>query len=281
MNRYNNGYTLFLPIETKGFLEPWLITQFKDTESLFMMETPENENISRNFVENIIKQLQLQSKATENNPMKLKLFKTSLNISDTFMKDPMVMYNGLRKWIVIERQLEKVPKVEYENYSHMFRLIQNLVTSVESNKDTIKKLDLFNNFIDAEMCKKKCIIYQEESLSLSLKVSDELNSIIKVTEDLLNHVIAFLKLWQNNEVGVRKGLLKPQHFMLDIIQSWFEELADVLWNTREQNLASLKNKEIAIHDELYQKVDDLLNQLVLHSFIVEEQPSLVLRTKTK
>lgn len=280
MNGYNNGYTLFLPIETKGFLEPWLNSQFEDTESLFMMETPDNKNKSRTFVENIIKQLQLQSKATENNSMKQKLFKTSLNISDTFMKDPMVMYIGLRKWIAIERQLKKVPEVEYENYSHMFCLIQDVVTSVESNKDTLKKLNLFNNWLDDETSKKKSIMYQEQSLSLSLKVSDELKSIMKVTEDLLNRVIMFLKLWQNNEVGVRKGLLKSQTFALDIIQSWFEELADVLWNTRN-HVSSLKTKEIAIHDELYRKVDNLLNQLIMHSFIVEEQPSLVLRTKTK
>lgn len=247
-----------------------------------MKETLEHKSITCTFVENIIKQFQLQSKASPNNSIKQLLFNTSLNISDKFMKDPMVLYIGLRKWVLIERLLENLSQDEYVIYSHMFKLMQDLVTSVESNKDTIKSLKFFNNWLEDEVNKKKCILYKEQSLSLSLKVSDELNLIIKITEDLQNRVIRFLILWQSNEIGVRKGLLKSNTFTLDIIQNWFEQLTDVLWNTREQVKTLISEfQENSINQELNQRVENLINQLIAHSFIVEEQPSLVLRTKTK
>lgn len=247
-----------------------------------MKETLEHKSITSTFVENIIKQLQLQSKASPNNSIEQLLFNTSLNIIDKYMKDPMVLYIGLRKWVLIERLLANLSQDEYVNYSHMFKLMQDLVTSVESNKDTIKSLKFFNNWLEDEVNKKKCILYKEQSLSLSLKVSDELNFIIKITEDLQNRVIRFLVLWQSNEIGVRKGLLKSNTFTLDIIQNWFEQLTDVLWNTREQVKTLISEfQENSINQEINQKVENLINQLIDHSFIVEEQPSLVLRTKTK
>ncbi|CAO1325213.1 unnamed protein product [Diamesa serratosioi] len=284
MNLYNNGYVLFLPIETKDYLEHWLNTQFPVTESLFMKQTEELKIISSNFVENVIKQLQLQSKAFQDFPIKQKLFNTSLNVSDKFVNNPMVLYIGLRKWILIKRQLERLTEQEYENYSHTFSLIDELVLRVELIKDTIKSLNFFNSLLEVEVSQNKCDIYQEQSSSLNIKLTEQLISIIKLIENVENRVIMYLKMWHHNEVGVRKGLFKSNTAALNCIQSWFEQVADVIWNTQEQmkNLKThYQDESKTIYQQLYQQINNLMLQLINNAFIVEEQPSLVLRTKTK
>lgn len=224
----------------------------------------------------------MQSNVSQNDSIRQLLYNTSLNIRNQFTKVPMVLYIGLRKWVLIERLLGNLSQEEYVIYSHMFKMIQDLVTKVETNKDTIKSLHFCNSWLEGEVNKKKCVMYKEQSLCLSSKIGEELNSIIMITEDLQSRVITFLILWQSNEVCVRKGLLKSNTFTLDIIQCWFEQLTDVLWNTREQVKTLISEfQENSINEELNQKVDILINQLISHAFIVEEQPSLVLRTKTK
>ena len=253
------------------------------TESLFVKKDPENKTIN-SFVENVLKQLQLQLKTVQDDAIKQKLSNASLNISNKFLSDPLVLYIGLRKWVLIERQLEKLSQEEYVNYSHVFNLIQDIVSRVELNKETIKSLNLVNSWLDVEVCENNSLIYQEQSSSFSLKATEELKSILKLIDNLQNRVIVFLKTWQNNEICVRKGQLKSNTAALDIIQSWFEQTADLLCSTRKQ-LNALKTNFQEQSKPIYQELDEknykLLIQLINNSFIVEEQPSLVLRTKTK
>lgn len=101
-----------------------------------------------------------------------------------------------------------------------------------------------------------------------------------------------LKVWKHEQQQMANGIPKTHFVSLDRLQLWCEELAELIWKTYEQlkevehilvngiiqtgNAADLKFVQ-ARTDEVLRLLQELLN----HSLIVEEQPPQIIKMKTK
>ncbi|KAJ8705017.1 hypothetical protein PYW08_012337 [Mythimna loreyi] len=84
----------------------------------------------------------------------------------------------------------------------------------------------------------------------------------------------------------------PMQSNLNTIQEWCEQLADLIWLTRQQvnNVARINTKTIVelrqphlaeMLDEMSKQVTGLLSTLVTSTFVIEKQPPQVMKTNTR
>lgn len=122
-------------------------------------------------------------------------------------------------------------------------------------------------------------------LQMLLKIRNILSGI----QDVQNIVIRNrLGKWKREQVlGGIGGAFSND--VLDQIQKWFEALADVILNSiRLIETITSASKQTFCSDDLIIKINmtydgllSLLRQLVISSFIVEEQPSQIMETNKK
>lgn len=101
-----------------------------------------------------------------------------------------------------------------------------------------------------------------------------------------------LKVWKHEQQQMANGIPKTHFVSLDRLQLWCEELAELIWKTYEQ----LKEVERILQTGIMQtgnaadlkfvqtRTDEvrwLLQELLNHSLIVEDQPPQIIKMKTK
>lgn len=130
-----------------------------------------------------------------------------------------------------------------------------------------------------------------EFKTLRISFVEAFNNVIETAEYVLNEIIAeHLQNWRENQILVGNGFQQLDPEILNKIQSWCENLAQVLWNTRMQLMAApmysgqLDDEDKYIHNvlnELSVKVLKIMHTLVKETVIIEVQPPQVIKKNTR
>ena len=120
---------------------------------------------------------------------------------------------------------------------------------------------------------------------------EKFNTIITTAGYVINEIInKHLFNWRENQVLVGNGFRPIDPKVLNKIQNWCENLAQMLWLTRKHlKLIPMYCEQINIDDQQipdmimdnFSKVVDLLQILIKQTVIVEVQPPQVLKTNTR
>lgn len=121
------------------------------------------------------------------------------------------------------------------------------------------------------------------------RIEKDIENILIHSKTILDKVVLnYLLQWKLNQRLASNGGKFIN--LLPLLQEWFENLADLLWNTREQiKIASktrlhLNSHLSEVHDGLpqhLQEATNLLSILITNSFVIEQQPKQVTKTHTR
>jgi hypothetical protein len=105
------------------------------------------------------------------------------------------------------------------------------------------------------------------------------------TNSTINKLLGYLNQWHLNQVQLANDSPAATTISLDILQAWFENLAKVLLQTRQQvkvvtMFENEGNSDVSL-PSLYAKCCELLENLIKSSFVIEKQPPQVMKTQTR
>lgn len=143
---------------------------------------------------------------------------------------------------------------------------------------------------------------QSRKATLETWITREANTLQKYRQDLSEkHQRTLALLRKQQTVIVDDELIQwkrrqqlagnggPPEGSLDILQSWCEKLADVVWQNRQQlrrvdhltQQLPIPGPTEELLKELNATITDIISALVTSTFIIEKQPPQVLKTQTK
>jgi len=218
-------------------------------------------------------------------------------------------------------QPQESTKTQAFEFNQIYQAIEKLSLNVRSNESDNRKLIEKCKSLSCdihEVAKKNAQLdawsaqnpenrenSEQMKRDLQAKLTFSLNELTGMRlslVDMFKETIALIELTQQkvidghlNQWLMQQGLLgngaePASNNSLEIIQGWCEHLAEVLWETREQIKIVTKFRQQLNADEsnlpdylpeLLKRVTKLLEHLITRSFIVEKQPSQVLKTNTR
>lgn len=239
----------------------------------------------------------------------------------------MQTYLNLRKCLILERQLvspndpstDDAIRVHDHDQIEVSNKIRQLLNSLKqidnSNKlitlrydkatvqyhDFTKQNSYFNeirmNMTQSEFENQKIYIQQQNSrikYEFDL-ICQSFHQIEKDIEHILiqcrtvldNDVLNYLLQWKLSQRFASNGAKLVN--MLPLLQEWFENLADLIWNTREQIKIALKIRlnltsqinGVDVLPQYLHEATNLLSILITNSFVIERQPKQVTKTHTR
>lgn len=124
-----------------------------------------------------------------------------------------------------------------------------------------------------------------------LALVDSFKNVITLIQQIQQKVIGkYLANWKVNQGKVGNGAMPMSPNTLDMIQSWCENLAEIIWSTREQIRQVAKYKKqlgaeepnfLDFLPQLQQESTNLLTNLITSTFVIEKQPPQVMKTNTR
>lgn len=147
--------------------------------------------------------------------------------------------------------------------------------------------DFYQTFEEQRIAQRLHIQKSSDQVTAAkLEMVEKFKTVLTLTADVQQiKVFEYLNQWHFNRVQEENGN-KSNFINLDVIQSWFENIARILWRTCEQLKAVMALKQHPSVDEsllqgLLDKSNELLVNHIKKSFIVEKQPPQVLKTNTR
>ena len=155
------------------------------------------------------------------------------------------------------------------------------------NEMTTQNPDYYKSFEDQRYAQNLHIQSSSDRLTAAkLELIEKFKTVLTLTEDVQQtKIFEYLNQWRLNQVQ-EANVNEPNSISLDVIQSWFENIARILWNTCEQLKSVIALKQYPMVDEsllqdLLEKSNELLVNHIKRSFIVEKQPPQVMKTNTR
>lgn len=295
---------------------------------MILEHDPQYEIESARFLNDLI--IELERKATEMSSddlitAKIRLMESAKNFRQLFSHNPSQLYSHLRNCLMFEKQMlcypEECAMTQNTEFTQIFQAMEELMQRVRANeienRNLKKKYELFccelhevskNNaqydLLDTQNPERRdqiATMKQEQQARLQaslnqltgmrLNLVDKFKGTIELTESVQQKVVdKYLQQWRMNQGLSGNGAPPSNANNLDIIQGWCENLAEILWNTREQiKMVSKYRKQLNVDEqnlpdflpELFAKSTNLLEHLITRSFIIEKQPPQVMKTNTR
>lgn len=285
------------------------------------------EHNAQRFVE-IIKQALVSRLPAENDDLvaRKRLQDTLKNLQQLNSFTAVRLYSNLRTCLLNERQLclpndhpspyALVPEQDHIEIYTTLRQLLDMVTQITvRNKQITHEYERFAlNYHDYQKvnsqlneANNKSLTPEEEQQKEILKkhsaqmdlaynrifqsfhqLESEFEKILIMTKSVLDKVISnYLMQWKMNQCLAGNGARFSDS--LHILQDWFEHLAEIIWNTREQIKIASKTRllfpnQAAVRDLLpqhLQEATNLLSSLITSALVIEKQPPQVMKTNTR
>lgn len=292
-------------------------------------QDPQYEQEAAQFFHGLITELERKSEEiVDDNQItcKLRLCESARQFRQLFSHNPGQLYSHIRMGLDFERQLicypESVGFVQDQEIQEITRALHELHKLVRANdydnKTLQKDYEVF--YLEVHEFSKKQAALNNEQMNLTqdmrdrnlqlmdekqakldqalnqltgkrLALVDSFKNVIGLITQIQSKVIGkYLANWKVNQGKVGNGAMPMSANTLDMIQSWCENLAEIIWSTREQIRQVAKNKkqlgaeEPTFLDYLPQLQSDstsLLTNLITSTFVIEKQPPQVMKTNTR
>ncbi|XP_055323870.1 signal transducer and activator of transcription 5B-like isoform X1 [Sitodiplosis mosellana] len=321
--RIKSLYNENFPLEVRILCAAWIEERIK-AEQYIDINDPQYEQRAANFISNLIQQLELEKQRLKK-PEELSIKYRIEDAMRTFTQNiysPGQLYKQIRDALMYEQHIldscANNPQLNYVDNEvlEINDKIKNLRTLIMHNNEagnrykheleqcmlryseSTKRIQEMSNMPKTQDNEDRCAAFMEECKRQVCLMSDNINqrrieiySSIRTVIDLLDEVQKIvihkrLGKWQRDQALAGNGAPLPLN-ALDEIQIWFEDLAELIWNTRtlidtmRKSHMPLSQANFDGFEVAYREITNLLQNLIVSGFIVEKQPPQVMKTNTR
>lgn len=319
-NLYNDNF----PLEVRIVCADWIEERIKG-EDFMDINDPQYEQRAANFLHNLIQQLE-QEKLKLKRPEEVSIvyrLEEAIRIFTMNIYSPGQLYKQIRDALAYEqhflqnctnnpsqmtymdteamqiaeklKQLRQLILINGDNCNRYKHELEQYMINFSEGTKRIQELNNMQPTPEIEErraqmvdeYKRKMHQMTESINARRLELYTNIRSVTEILSEVQKVVIhKRLGKWQRDQALAGNGspLAMSQ---LDEIQSWFEELADLIWSTRtlidtirKTNLP-INQGNADVFEAAYREVTTLLQNLIVSGFIVEKQPPQVMKTNTR
>ncbi|XP_065076388.1 signal transducer and transcription activator isoform X2 [Ochlerotatus camptorhynchus] len=318
---YGNSF----PIEVRHYLAEWIEEKLLNVQTYQHEQDSAYEQDAATFLNQLINELERTAinLPEDNVTGRIRLNESARNFRQLFSHNPVQLYSHLISCLQRERQCIAYPEdcvnVQDPEIAEVINGLQQLQMFVRANETENRNLvkDYEHLLLEIhEITKNKAqmeaisneqlreharvtVTQQERSVNETvtlitgkrLNLVDNFRKTIQLTSQVQDKVLhKYLTQWKINQGFAGNGASGMSASNLDTIQAWCENLAEIVWNTKDQIRLAMKNKsklnieEPNLPDFLPQslvEVTNLLKALITTTFIIEKQPPQVMKTNTR
>lgn len=318
---YGNSF----PIEVRHYLAEWIEERLLNVPVYQHEQDSAYEQEAATFLNQLINELERTAinLPEDNVTGRIRLNESARNFRQLFSHNPVQLYSHLINCLQRERQCIAYPEecvnVQDPEIAEVINGLQQLQMLVRANENDNRNLvkDYEHLLLEIhEITKNKAqmeaidnaqlreharaaLVQQERNVNETvtlitgkrLNLVDNFRKTIQLTSQVQEKVLhKYLTQWKINQGFAGNGASGMSASNLDTIQAWCENLAEIIWNTKDQIRLAMKNKsklnieEPNLPDFLPQslvEVTNLLKALITTTFIIEKQPPQVMKTNTR
>lgn len=318
---YNENF----PLEVRIVCAQWIEQRIK-ADQYIDINDPQYEQHAANFINNLIQQLEQEKqklKKPEEIAIKYRIDDAIRKFTHQIYS-PVQLYKHIRDALMYEQhyldswstnpqqmnymdseQLEIVEKLKQlrqmillntENQNRYKHELEQYMLRYSEGTKRMQELSNVPNSPEIEERKNAMLLEYKRSIDAMFESMNtrrlELFSNIRTVIEMLNEtqkIVIHKRLakWQRDQALAGNGA--PLLFnALDEIQTWFEELADLIVHTKSvidtmrKNIPlQSQNNPSDLFEVAYREITILLQNLIVSAFIVEKQPPQVMKTNTR
>ena len=285
-----------------------------------MNDSNQLEHLSSAFLMQLIEEIHKKCLELDENsfPIQTRLQEAARTLGQRYANNPGLFYSLLKNCIQFEVELVENSSQEMNEDMQLMNAIRELESMVKANEESNKILKLdyeafalmyheyTKNNAEFEIASSKTLAMEDKKIHIEnqktqiqlffnqiaakrLNLVDQFKRVVSTTERILCKIVN-INLVQWKKMQGLAGNGTPFVNNLDRIQQYFECLADIIWNTKEQIRLAQKAKQIINLEEpnltdylpqLFSEITSLLTTLVTSSFVIEKQPPQVMKTNTR
>ncbi|KAM9462963.1 signal transducer and activator of transcription 5B [Clarias gariepinus] len=209
-----------------------------------------------------------------------------------------------QKYQQINQMFEELRALTQETESDLRKLQHSQEYFIIQYQESLRiqaQLSSLSSLAPAERVQRETSL-QSRKATLETWITREANTLQKYRQDLAEkHQRTLALLRKQQTVIVDDELIQwkrrqqlagnggPSEGSLDVLQSWCEKLADMVWQNRQQlrrvdhltQQLPIPGPTEELLKELNATITDIISALVTSTFIIERQPPQVLKTQTK
>ncbi|XP_062539475.1 signal transducer and transcription activator-like isoform X2 [Armigeres subalbatus] len=318
---YGNSF----PIEVRHYLAEWLEERLLNAPVFQHEQDSAYEQEAATFLNQLINELDRTAinLPEDNVTVRIRLNESARNFRQLFSHNPVQLYSHLINCLQRERQCviypEECGNVQDPEVAEVINGLQQLQMLVRANETDNRNLvkDYEHLLLEVhEITKNKAQLETTENLQVReharaalaqqernvnetvthitgkrLALVDNFRKTIQLTSQVQEKVLhKYLSQWKINQGFAGNGASGMSASNLDTIQAWCENLAEIIWNTKDQIRLAIKNKSklnieepnlLDLLPQAHSDVTNLLKALITTTFIIEKQPPQVMKTNTR
>uniref|UniRef100_A0AAZ3PVG5 Signal transducer and activator of transcription n=1 Tax=Oncorhynchus tshawytscha TaxID=74940 RepID=A0AAZ3PVG5_ONCTS len=326
LHQMQSLYGQHFPIEVRHYLAQWIEGQLWDSVEL---ENPQDELKAKRLLDSLVQELQRKAEhqvGEDGFLLKIKLGHYASQLKSTYDRCPLELVRCIKHILHSEQRLVQeannvrlTPSGRHQQINQTF---EELRVSTQETENELRKLQHNQEYfiiqyqenlrIQAQLSSLSAVPAEERTqreTSLQAKratveawLTREANTLQKYRLDLAEkHQKTLSQLRKQQTLILDEELIQwkrrqqlagnggPTEGGLDVLQSWCEKLADLIWQNRQQiRRAEHLTQQLPLPgpmEELLTKLNsditDIISALVTSTFIIEKQPPQVLKTQTK
>uniref|UniRef100_A0A7N4NQR3 STAT transcription factor protein interaction domain-containing protein n=1 Tax=Sarcophilus harrisii TaxID=9305 RepID=A0A7N4NQR3_SARHA len=315
-------YGQHFPIEVRHYLAQWIESQAWNSIDL---DNPQDSVQAAQLLEGLIQELQKKAEhqvGEDGFLLKIKLGHYATQLQSTYDRCPMELVRCIRHILYNEQRLvreatnvispawkpgrrhelaghqdtrEAAKKLQQTQEAFLLLIRRSLVPEASSQFSQLSQLS------PQERLTRETAL-QQKQVSLEAWLQREAQTLQQYRVELAEKHQKTLQLLRKQQTVIlddeliqwkRRQQLAgnggPPEGSLDVLQSWCEKLAEIIWQNRQQiRRAEHLCQQLPIPGpveemltELNATITDIISALVTSTFIIEKQPPQVLKTQTK
>lgn len=318
---YNENF----PLEVRFVCAQWIEDRIK-ADQYIDINDPQYEQRASNFVHNLIQQLEQEKdkfKKPEDISIKYRI-EDAIRTFTQHIYNPVQLYKQIRDALMYEqhflencmnnpqmnymdsealeideklKQLRQLILINNDNCNRYKHELEQYMINFSEGTKRIQELNNMQPTPEVEERRSAMVEdYKRKMHQMTESINGrrlELYTNIRSVTEILNEVQKVvihkrLGKWQRDQALAGNGAPLPMS-ALDEIQTWFENLADLIWSTRTL-IDTIRKTNLPIQGQgnagdvfevAYREVTTLLQNLIVSGFIVEKQPPQVMKTNTR
>ncbi|XP_042363363.1 signal transducer and activator of transcription 5B-like [Plectropomus leopardus] len=309
-------YGQHFPIEVRHYLAQWIESQLWDSVEL---DNPAEEAKAKRLLENLVAELQRKAQLQGGEDgflLKIKLGHYANQLKSTYDRCPLELVRCIKHILHSEQRLvQEATDVSVKGFVDMSHYLQDscepthspdcgwveIYTHIILIPALLAQLSSLSTLPPAERTQRETTL-QSKRATVEAWLAREASTLQKYRLDLSEQhqkTLALLRKqqtlildeeliqWKRRQQLAGNG--GPQEGGLDVLQSWCEKLADLIWQNRQQirrcehltQQLPLPGPMEELLSKLNADITDIISALVTSTFIIEKQPPQVLKTQTK
>uniref|UniRef100_A0A3B3XI13 Signal transducer and activator of transcription n=1 Tax=Poecilia mexicana TaxID=48701 RepID=A0A3B3XI13_9TELE len=311
-------YGQHFPIEVRHYLAQWIESQPWDSVDL---DNPGEEAKAKRLLDNLVAELQKKAQVQGGEDgflLKIKLGHLASQFKSTYDRCPFELVRCIKHILQSEQRLvQEATNVSFCNCSfeelrlatqeteNELRKLQHsqeyFIIQYQENLRIQAQLSSLSSVPPAERTQREAAL-QSKRATVEAWLAREASTLQKYRLDLADQHQKTLGLLRKQQTLIldeeliqwkRRQQLAgnggPHEGGLDVLQSWCEKLADLIWQNRQQirrcehltQQLPLPGSIEELLTKLNADITDIISALVTSTFIIEKQPPQVLKTQTK